>query len=52
MTPQALSFLFSNKRFWLFVLSSVAAVVLGFFAIPGVMAIVFVSDPSHMFVSY
>jgi len=49
MTPQALSFLFSNKRFWLFVLSSVAAVVLGFFAIPGVMAIVFVSDTGYWF---
>ncbi len=49
MTPSAFSFLLSDKRFWLFLLSGVVAVVLGFFAIPGTMAIVFVSDAGYWF---
>ncbi|HNC24571.1 MAG TPA: glycosyltransferase family 39 protein [Opitutaceae bacterium] len=49
MTPTALSFLVSDKRFWLFCLSGALAALLGFYAIPGVMAIVFVSDTGYWF---
>ena len=49
MTPPALSFLRSDRRFWLFLLSAALAVAIGFFAIPGTMAIVFVSDTGYWF---
>lgn len=38
-----------NRRFWLFVLSGVVAVVLGFFAIPGAQAITLVSATGYWF---
>ncbi len=49
MTQSAFSFLFSDKRLWLFLLSGALAVVLGFFAIPGTMAILLVSDTGYWF---
>ena len=49
MTQPGLSFLFSDKRVWLFLLSGALAVLIGFFAIPGAMAIVFVSDTGYWF---
>ena len=49
MTPTAFSFLLADKRVWLFLLSGALAVALGFFVIPGVMAIVFVSNTGYWF---
>ncbi|MDB6168460.1 MAG: hypothetical protein JWM88_1324, partial [Verrucomicrobia bacterium] len=49
MSSTSLSPLLSNKRVWLFLLSGLVAVVVGFFAIPGTMAIVFVSDMGYWF---
>lgn len=50
MSPSPSSFLFSDKRLWLFALSGVLAVVLGFFAISGAAAITFVSKTGYWFV--
>lgn len=49
MTPPAFPALLSDKRVWLFVLSGILAVVLGFFAIPGHAAINFVSKTGYWF---
>jgi hypothetical protein len=50
MNPPPLSFIVSDKRLWLFVLSGALAVVLGFFAIAGEPAIIFVSKTGYWFV--
>ena len=50
MNPPPLSFLLPDKRLWLFVLSAVLAAVLGFFALNGEPAIVFVSKTGYWFV--
>jgi hypothetical protein len=47
--PNALSPFLNDKRVWLFLLSALLAVVVGFFAIPGTMAIVMVSDTGYWF---
>ena len=49
MTPTGPTFLLNDKRLWLFLLSGALAVVIGFFAIPGALAIVFVSDTGYWF---
>jgi hypothetical protein len=50
MNQPPLSFIVSDKRLWLFVLSGALAVVLGFFAIEGEPAIIFVSKTGYWFV--
>ncbi len=53
MTPapfSSLSFLYSDRRVWLFALVAALAVVLGFFSISGEAAIVFVSRTGYWFV--
>lgn len=49
MTQPASPALFSDKRIWLFLLSGVLAIVLGFFAIPGPKAINLVSQTGYWF---
>ncbi|MDB6093297.1 MAG: hypothetical protein JWM32_859 [Verrucomicrobia bacterium] len=49
MNPNGFSFLIADKRLWLFLLAGLLAVVLGFFAIPGVAAIFFVSNTGYWF---
>ena len=49
MTQTESPALFSDKRVWLFLLSGALAVVLGFFAIPGRMAITLVSKLGYWF---
>ena len=49
MTQPASPALFSDKRVWLFLLTSALAVVLGFFAIPGNTAINLVSQTGYWF---
>ena len=49
MTQTESPALFSDKRVWLFLLSGAFAVVLGFFAIPGRMAITLVSKLGYWF---
>ncbi len=50
MNPPPLSFIVSDRRLWLFALSGALAVVLGFFALTGEPAIVFVSRTGYWFV--
>jgi hypothetical protein len=49
MSPHPLSPFLADKRVWLFVLSGILAVVIGFFAVPGTMAIVVVSATGYWF---
>lgn len=48
--PSSLSFIAADRRIWLFLLVGALAVVLGFFAISGTAAIVFVSRTGYWFV--
>lgn len=50
MLPSPVSVILSDKRVWLLVLAGALAAALGFFAIPGVAAINFVSKTGYWFV--